>query len=161
MEWKGHVELVATKGTRRLNFVIRVLKGTQRPVKAQWYKTLVRPLLEYRGMVWDRYQIGQVKAIERVQRQAAMRIMGRLGSWRRETFPESTSAMLVELGWENLSERRKKARLCGLHRALIGHEGWAEMGAGLKRKLSQRHGLIERKRCTNRSGQKLLSIPNN
>jgi hypothetical protein len=52
--------------------------------------------------------------------------------------------MLLELGWENHSERREKARLCGLHKR--GHEGWAEMGAGIERNLSQRHGLNLRER---------------
>jgi hypothetical protein len=151
LDWKGQVERVINKGTRSLNFVMRVLKGTQRPVKDQAYKTLVRPILEYGGMVWDPYRLGQVKAVENVQRAAARRVTGRVKRWRwdkaaKSHVNDSPSAMVLELGWESLGLRRGTARLCGLHRAISAHQGWAEVGAGVEESHSQRKGQGLRER---------------
>ena len=143
-----------TKGTRCLNFVMRVLRGTHWQVKVQAYKTLVRPVLEYGGMVWDPYRLGQVEEMERVQRQAARRVTGRMKRWRWDATKKSrehvsVSKIIQQLGWESLSQRRKKARLCGLHRALSDTEGWREIRAGIEETQNGRYGQRLREKGAN------------
>jgi len=51
------------------------------------YMTLVRPILEYGVVCWDRYREGQVSALNRVQKRAAK-------------FANNIN----ELSWENLAQ---------------------------------------------------------
>ena len=151
MEWKEQVNRVVAKGTRGLNFVMRTLKGAHSQVKEHAYKTLVRPILEYGGMVWDPYKLGEVKEIERVQRMAARRVTGRMRRWlwdpkTKERVWDSASAIIQQLKWESLDQRREKARLGALRSALCEQKGWKEIGDKLQEGLNLRneHKLMER-----------------
>ena len=75
------------------------------------YTALVRPILEYGAVCWDRYRGGQVRALNRVQKRAA-------------NFANNTN----ESGWETLAQHRVIVRLCTLFKALTG--GWARKAIG-------------------------------
>ena len=74
-------------------------------IKEKAYKSLVLPILEYAQIVWDPYVDEQVKQLEAVQRRAARFTLNR---YRRTS---SVSAMITELDWPLLADRRKAARL--------------------------------------------------
>jgi Reverse transcriptase (RNA-dependent DNA polymerase) len=131
LEWKSQVAKVAEKGIRSLNFIMRNLQGTGSKVKEKAYTALVRPIVEYGGIVWDPYRQGEIQEVERVQRLAARRVTGRTGRFRWENEArvlESPTEMIQELGWESLENRRARARLCAMHRVICEQEGWKELG---------------------------------
>ena len=100
MSWNHHIKDVTAKAQRSLNMLRRNLSGCSQDTKARAYTTMVRPILEYAGSVWDPYHQGQITALEAVQRRAA-RFACRM--YDREA---SVTAMLDTLGWRTLQERR-------------------------------------------------------
>jgi len=93
-----------------LGFVKRYININNRAVKAQAYKSLVRPVLEYSQAVWDPYTASDTQQLESVQRQAARFTMNR---YRRTSC---VGAMLAELNWESLASRHRTARLVLFHK---------------------------------------------
>ena len=77
--------------------------------------SLVRPILEYGASWWDPYRGGQINASDRVRKKAAK-------------FAKYTK----DLVWENLSQRRKVARICALFVAYTGEPAWKSTGNRLK-----------------------------
>ena len=71
----------------------------------------MRPILEYGASCWDPYVDGQINTSDRVQKKAAK-------------FANYTN----DLVWENLSQRRKIARICSLVKAYT--EEWALKSTG-------------------------------
>ena len=84
------------------------------PVKAQCYKTFVRPTLEYAATAWAPHTIVNIQRLESVQRRAARFAMG---DWRRTS---SVTSMLSVLGWETLEERRARMRIVMLFNIIHG-----------------------------------------
>ena len=77
----------------------------QKHIKANAYKTLVRPQIEYASTIWDPFTQENQNKIEMVQRRAAGFFCN---SYRREA---SVTTMLDELGWRSLKQRRADQRL--------------------------------------------------
>jgi len=74
-------------------------------IKERAYKTLVHPILEYSSTVWDPYTSTAMKKVESVQHRAAHVTLNHY----RKTC--SVGAMLTELNWQLLAERRRIAHL--------------------------------------------------
>ena len=105
LSWNPHVEGIAKKANRTRAFLQRNLRGAPMLVKAQCYKTFVRPTLEYAAAAWAPHTRLNVQRLESVQRRAARFAVG---DWRRTS---SVTAMLSTLGWETLEERRARMRI--------------------------------------------------
>ena len=103
LRWDKHIDYITSKANSTLSFLCRNINISNPRVKEQSYTTLVRPVLEYSQTVWDPYTAGGVNKIESVQRRAARFTLSRRTS--------SVSAMLAELNWQTLAERRRLARL--------------------------------------------------
>ena len=105
LRWKSHVQNVANKASRSLGFLRRNLRTSSQALKTTAYFTLVRPHLEYACTVWDPYTQQDIKQIEAVQRRAARYVLNR------NHATSSVGAMLEQLGWPTLQQRRKQSRL--------------------------------------------------
>ena len=99
------LDYITSKANSTLSFLRHNINISNPHVKEQSYTTLVRPVLEYSQTVWDPYTAGWINKIESVQRRAARFTLSR---YRRTS---SVSAMLAELNWQTLAERRRLARL--------------------------------------------------
>jgi len=110
MRWTRHIDTITAKANSKLGFVKRNININNRAVKAQAYKSLVRPVLEYSQAVWDPYTASDTQQLESVQRQAARFTMNR---YRRTSC---VGAMLAELNWESLASRHRTARLVLFHK---------------------------------------------
>lgn len=113
ISWKPHVDAICKKANKTRAFLQRNLKGCQRDVKSQCYKTYVRPIVEYASVVWDPAGEGNQQLryqVEMVQRRAARFVTG---DWRETS---SVSDMVKKLGWETLEVRRQQSRLLFLHK---------------------------------------------
>ena len=71
MSFAPHIQKIAAKATRVLNFIKRNLYNCSKEIKSKAYLTLVRPILEYASPVWDPHPIKDSDQIEKVQRTAA------------------------------------------------------------------------------------------
>jgi hypothetical protein len=77
--------------------------------------SLVRQILEYGASCWDPYSEGQINAIRRVQKKAAI-------------FGNHMNYSV----WETLAKRRKIARICELFKAYTEEQAWKSKGDRLK-----------------------------
>ena len=110
LRWNRHVDRVVAKANGTLNFLRRNLNIRNSRIKAQAYKSLVRPVLEYSSTVWDPYTEGLAHKLEMVQHRAARFALDRYQR------TDSVSAMLNALDWQTLAQRRAQARLCMFYR---------------------------------------------
>jgi len=71
LRWEKHINTIAAKATRTVNFVCRNVYYYDPDAKALAYLSLVRPLLEYAEAAWDPYRTRDINTLEMVQRCAA------------------------------------------------------------------------------------------
>ena len=105
---------MVSKASQKLGFLLRNLRGSPYKLRELAYVTLVRSSLEYCGSVWDPTVKGEAEKLERVQKRAARWARGARGII-------SITALLNDLGWPSLAERRRNQRLCLFYELLNGH----------------------------------------
>ena len=114
MKFDQHIDIICNKANRMLGLLRRNLRSAPKNTKELGYKALVRPILEYASSVWDPYEEKDIQKIEKVQRRAARFVLNQY----KQT--DSVTAMLKDLGWQTLKDRRKKARLCMMYKINSG-----------------------------------------
>ena len=112
--WSPHVNATAKKANGTRAFLQRNLRKAPTAVKMRTYESLIRPILEYSGVVWDPHTAQDVNKLEMVQRRYARYTSRDYGR------TSSVTAMLKTLGWEPLAERRAKARITMMYRIVHG-----------------------------------------
>ena len=112
--WSPHVNATAKKANGTRAFLQRNLRKAPTAVKKRTYESLIHPILEYSGVVWDPHTAQDVNKLEMVQRRYARYTSRDYGR------TSSVTAMLKILGWEPLAERRAKARITMMHRIVHG-----------------------------------------
>ena len=110
-QWKPHITEIATKANQRLGFLRRYLGGCPYRLRELGYLSLVRSLLEYSGGIWDTTTKCEADMLEAVQRRAARWARGARGII-------SVTALLNELNWQPLSDRRRDQRLSLFYKIL-------------------------------------------
>ena len=113
-QWKAHIDSMVSKASQKLGFLRRNLRGSPYKLRELAYVTLVRSSLEYCGSVWDPTVKGEAEKLERVQKRAARWARGARGII-------SITALLNDLGWPSLADRRRNQRLCLFYKLLNGH----------------------------------------
>jgi hypothetical protein len=101
LSWNNQTQNAVTKAQKVLGLVRRNLWNCPEKVKTTAYQALVRPHLEYAVGAWCPYRMKNVKAVERIQVQAA-RFCKRNYSREKGTV----TGILEELGWATLEDRR-------------------------------------------------------
>ena len=110
-----HIANIVSSACRKLGFLQRNLKRCPRDVKALAY-SLVRSRLEYCCAIWDPHQVGEINRIEGVQRNAARFVYS---EYRRRPGI-SVTALLQQVQWPSLADRRLIARLTLFYNAHTG-----------------------------------------
>ena len=110
--WSPHIHQTAKKANNTRAFLQRNLRMAQTCVKKQAYESLVRPILEYSGVVWDPHTAVDNNKLEMVQRRYARYMYKDYGR------TSSVTSMLKNIGWEQLEERRAKSRVTMLYRII-------------------------------------------
>ena len=103
--WSHHIDYIVKK-TSKMICALRKLKYLlNRNTLDKIYKMFIRPHFEYACEVWDGCFIEQSNKLERLQMEAARIVTG---------LPKYTPSryLYYETGWELLSERRRKRKLC-------------------------------------------------
>ena len=112
MQWSPHINNLAIKASKVLNFIKRNLSNCSSETKASAYLSLVRPIMEYASCVWDPHEIVNIQAPEKVQRRAARWVLSEFGRH------SSVTNMLVQLGWPTLQHRRFMSRIIFFHKII-------------------------------------------
>ena len=86
-------------------FLQRNIHQCPRETKVLCYKTLLRPVVEYASIIWDPHTNANINRLEIIQRRYARFVFH---DYRRSS---SVTAMLDQLHWASLQERRAQARL--------------------------------------------------
>ena len=69
LSWSHHVDLICTKTRKLVGMLYRnFYKYSSSPTLLKLYKALIRPHLEYAGVVWDPYLVKDIFAVENVQK---------------------------------------------------------------------------------------------
>jgi hypothetical protein len=71
LSWADQVNYTVKKTCKALHFTMRILKKGNSNTRSLAYRSLVRPILEYRAACWDPYREGHTKALDRVKKRAA------------------------------------------------------------------------------------------
>ena len=112
-QWKPHILDTISRANQRLGFLRRNLRGSPYRLRETAYVTLVRSSLEYCGAIWDPSGKEEIDSLEVIQRRAARWARGAHGII-------SITALLRDLGWLSLADRRRNQRLCIFYKILHG-----------------------------------------
>ena len=115
MKWNSHIHSTVAKGNRVLGFVRRNLHSCTEDIKVLAYTSLVRPILEYGSTIWDPYTDENISHIESIQRRAARFVKNNYSP------RASVTDMLHSLEWNQLADRRRRARLSTFHKGYYGY----------------------------------------
>jgi hypothetical protein len=116
LRWNKHVHEVTNKANKLLGMLRRNLYCCAKDVRETAYLSLVRPILEYAGTVWDPNCLHLENDLERVQKRAGRFVMNNY------SFEEgSMTSIMNELGWKQLKQLRQENRLILLHKGLNGY----------------------------------------
>ena len=114
LSWDHQINQTVSKAQKTLNLLRRNITECSQITKERAYKALVRPTLEYASSVWDPFQASHISKLEAVQLEAARFVTGQ------HSRQASVNALLQDLQWRSLQERRFVSRLALFHKALNG-----------------------------------------
>ena len=101
LQFKEQHAAVINKSNRILSFLQRNIGGCPTHIKANCYKTLVRPILEYGCAVWDPHHRSTIDKIEQVHKRAS-----RFATGNYKLEHGNTNLNMQKLNWKPLEERR-------------------------------------------------------
>ena len=105
LSWSDHVSSIRSKARKLLGMLYRRFYAhSNSDALFHLYQSLVRPHLEYASSVWSPYRIGEIKALEDIQK-FALRIC-------RKTWDQSYQSLLELFQIPTLEDRRIYLDLC-------------------------------------------------
>ena len=105
LSWNYHIDQVTRKANSTRAFLQRNIRSCPRKVKVLCYLTLLRPVIEYGSIIWDPFTQANTRKLEMIQRRYARFVCN---DHRRTS---SVTAMLDQLHWSSLQERRAQAKV--------------------------------------------------
>ena len=116
LQWRDQVSSSVKKANSTLHLVARNFRNCSRHARSLAFTSLVRPKLEYCATVWDPYLERDKHALEMVNRRGARTVFNK--GWRQSDV--SPSALIKQLGWQTLAQRREEQRLCMMYKIAGG-----------------------------------------
>ena len=116
LKWEKHISDKTSGANSTLHFISRTLRHCPENARQLAYFTFVRSTLEYSCTVWDPHYGKDTDHLEMVNRWAARIVKGR-NLRDREV---SVTALLENLKWKTLEERRKDLRLILMYKIVNG-----------------------------------------
>ncbi len=115
MKYNLHISTITNKASSVLGFLKRNMRHCPKKIKERAYQSLVRPKLEYSSTIWNPHQVTQSKQVEQVQRNAARFVLNKAFN---HEHPGSVSAMIGQLEWPSLEQRRRTADVTLLYKVM-------------------------------------------
>jgi hypothetical protein len=107
--WQAHILRISGKAAKCVGLMRRACRELPRSCLENLYTTMVRPILEYGGVLFDGSPEIHTKPLDKVQREAALVCTGAY----RHT---KTTYLMNELGWNSLQTRRTMQKLGLMYR---------------------------------------------
>ena len=114
LKWDSHISSITNKSNRTLGMLRRHLWNAPQTTKQLAYFSLVRSRLDYCAPIWDPHTAQQIDIIERIQRRAARYVLANYDPY------ASVTAMIQQLNWQTLQQRRTNQRLTLMYKILNG-----------------------------------------
>ena len=114
LSWHVYIHNISIKAEKRLNILKQLKFKLTRKTLEKIYFSFIRPILEYEDIVWQGASHSDLCKLDSIQ-SAAMRLVS--GSPHRSNI----QSLYIELGWENLQERRKQQKLIMMYKILNNH----------------------------------------
>ena len=111
-----HIDATVFAANRMLGFLRRTLGRCPESIKEKAYKATVRPKLKYCSSVWHPHHQKDIDKVEKVQKRAARFVKN--NPHRRSGPQPSVTAMVEDLGWETLQNRRLNNRQTLLYKII-------------------------------------------
>ena len=105
LSWNHHIDQISKKANSTRAFLQRNIRSCPRKVKVLCYLALLRPVMEYANVIWDPFTQANIRKLEMIQRRYARFVCN---DHRRTS---SVTAMLNQLQWSSLQERRAQAKV--------------------------------------------------
>jgi hypothetical protein len=107
-KWNIHIENILVRIYKHLNVLRKLKYKLSRKNLEKLYLVYIRSIFEYACEVWDYFGVGNSNKLDHLQFEAARIVTG---------LPIFASLILIykELGWESLTERRKRRKLQMFH----------------------------------------------
>ena len=115
MKFNLHINNISKKASSVLGFLKRNLKHCPQKIKERAYQSLVRPKLENVSSVWNPQQKTQIKQLPQFQRNAARFVCNKPFN---PNKPESVTAMMNNLNWTSLYQRRLHADVTFMYKSI-------------------------------------------
>ena len=109
LSWSAHIDNITKSANQTLGFLKGNIRVHNKDLKSVAYKKLVRPQLEYASTVWSPNTTTDIQKVEAVQRRAARWV------YRDYSYTSSVTAMIKDLNWHPLDQRRIYNRLVMLY----------------------------------------------
>ena len=109
LSWSKHIDITTKKANQILGFLKRIWVHNK-DLKSVAYKTLVRPQLEYASTIGYTHTTTDINKVEAVQRRAAR------WATRDYRYTSSATALLKDLNWRPLDQRRIDSRLVMMYK---------------------------------------------
>ena len=120
LSWSAHIDIITRSANQTLGFQKRNIRVHNNDLKVA-NKTLVRPQLEYASTVWSSPPQKKHTHTPHISTdiQKAEAIQSRAARWmdRDYSYTFSVTAMLKDLNWRPLDQRRIDSRLVMLYKA--------------------------------------------
>ena len=110
LSWSKLIDFTTKRANQTLGFLKRNIRVHNKDLKSVAYKTLVRPQLEYASTVWYPHTTTDINNVEAVRRRAAR------WATRDNRYTSSVTAMLKDLNWRPLDQRRIDSRLVMMYK---------------------------------------------
>ena len=114
LSWNHHIQMVTSKANSTRAFLQRNIHQCPHETKVLCYKTLLRPVIEYASIIWDPHTNANINILEMIQRRYARFVFH---DYRRSS---SVAALLDQLHWASLQERRAQAKVEMMFRIVNG-----------------------------------------
>ena len=114
LKWAKHIQFITAKANSTLGLHRQNVHHCPEKLCKQAFISLVRSRLEYSSTVWDPYQAQDIDKIEMVQKRGARYV--------KQEFHHmaSVTALLEDLQWPELAQRRREARLALMYKIIHG-----------------------------------------
>ena len=114
LSWNTHIDNIISGANQVQGIIKRNIKKAPQQTKITAVNTLIRPKLEYGAAIWDPYTQDNIDKLEQVQRRTARYICNNYN------YEASVTAMIHQLYWLPLQQRRLNIRLCWIYKIAYG-----------------------------------------
>ena len=114
LSWHEHIHNISTKAEKKLNIIKQMKFKLARKTLEKLYFSFIRPILEYGDVVWQGASHSDLRKLDVIQVEAMRLVSG-------APFRSNIDSLYMELGWQNLQERRQEHILIMMFKIINNH----------------------------------------